>query len=531
MTAGLPVLLRLALRRDRIMLPVWLYALVASVAGTAVSLRQLYPSQGSRDNLALSVNANASLRALYGPLYDTHSLGALTSWRMLAIGPVMIALLSQLLVTRHTRAEEESGRLELVAAGAVDRRAPLTAALITAGSAGLAIAAAVLALLLGLGQNAAGSLAFALVFPAVGLLFAGLTAVTAQVTQTARAANGLAGAALGAAFLLRAVGDAAGSGGPSWIGWLSPLSWAARVRPYGGDHWWALGLLLAAAGVEIAAAYLLLARRDLGGGLLPQRPGPATAGAELGRPLGLAWRLQRASLWAWAAGLIVFGFVLGGVSKGLRQLINDTPEAAQILARLGGTTGAVDSYLSTCMTFLAMAVAVYAVQTVLRLREEETGGRAEPVLTTAVGRLSWAGGHLLYPLLGTVVLLEAGALAMGLGTGAVLGDTGGWIGRLLAAGLVQAPAVWLFAAAGTALFGLRPQWTTGVWGLLGLLLLISFLGPTLNAGHWLLDLSPFTHVPRLPGGALHAAPLLWLSLLSGLLAAAGLLGLRRRDLG
>jgi ABC-2 type transport system permease protein len=303
------------------------------------------------------------------------------------------------------------------------------------------------------------------------------------------------------------------------------------VRPYGGDHWWVLGLLFAAAAVEIGAAYLLLARRDLGSGLLPQRPGPAAAGAGLVRPLGLAWRLQRATLCAWAVGLAVFGFVLGGITKGLRQLIDDTPEAAQILERMGGTNGAVDSYLSTCMSLLAMAVAVYAVQTVLRLREEETAGRAEPVLATAVGRLSWAGSHLLYPLLGTVVLLEAGGLAMGLGTGAVLGDTGGWIGRLLGAGLVQAPAVWLFAAAGTALFGLRPQWTSAVWGLVGLLVLISYLGPALNAGQWLLDLSPFTHVPRLPGGTLRAAPLLWLSLLSGLLTAAGLLGLHRRDLG
>jgi ABC-2 type transport system permease protein len=450
---------------------------------------------------------------------------------MLAIGTVMIALLCQLLITRHTRAEEESGRLELLSAGTLDRRAPLTAALITAGSIGLVVAGVVLAVMLGFGQDAAGSLAFAQVFPAVGLLFAGLTAVTAQLAPTSRTANGLAGGALGAAFLLRSIGDAAGSSGPSWVGWLSPLGWAGRVHPYGGNHWWLLGLLVGTAAVEIATAYLLLARRDLGGSLLPQRTGAATAGAALGRPLGLAWRLQRGTLWAWAVGLIVFGFVLGGITKGLQQLINDTPEAAQTIERMGGTTGVVNSYLSTCTTFLAMAVAVYAVQTVLRLREEETGGRAEPVLATAVGRLAWAGSHLLYPLLGSVVLLEAGGLAMGLGTGAVLGDTGGWISRLLAAGLVQVPAVWLFAAAGTALYGLRPQWTTGVWGLLGLLLLITYLGPAVNAGPWLLDLSPFTHVPRLPGGALHAAPLLWLTLLSGALAAAGLIGLRRRDLG
>ena len=48
-TAGLGELLRLALRRDRIMLPVWIYALVGSVASTLVSIRHLYPDDASRD--------------------------------------------------------------------------------------------------------------------------------------------------------------------------------------------------------------------------------------------------------------------------------------------------------------------------------------------------------------------------------------------------------------------------------------------------------------------------------------------------
>jgi len=46
-----------------------------------------------------------------------------------------------------------------------------------------------------------------------------------------------------------------------------------------------------------------------------------------------------------------------------------------------------------------------------------------------------------------------------------------------------------------------------------------------------LDVSPFTHVPKLPGGAVSAAPLALLCLIAGALAGAGLAGLRRRDIG
>jgi ABC-2 type transport system permease protein len=45
-----------------------------------------------------------------------------------------------------------------------------------------------------------------------------------------------------------------------------------------------------------------------------------------------------------------------------------------------------------------------------------------------------------------------------------------------------------------------------------------------------MDLSPFTHLPQ-PGGAVRIAPLVVLTVVAAALAAAGLVGLERRDLG
>jgi ABC-2 type transport system permease protein len=227
--------------------------------------------------------------------------------------------------------------------------------------------------------------------------------------------------------------------------------------------------------------------------------------------------------------MLVFGGVLGSIAKGIDSLLNGSKQASDIIARYGGASGLTDAYLVTCMTFLAMAAAVYGVQAVLRLRAEETSGRAEPVLAGRVGRAAWATSHVVYPAFGGVLLMLAGGLGTGIGAGAVLGDFWSWTGKMLLSGLAQVPAVWIFAAAGLALFGLVPKYTSAAWGVLGVLLLIAYLGPAIDLGPWFLDLTPFTHIPHIPGGTFRWAPILWLTGVSAVLTAAGYRGLQRRD--
>ena len=104
-----------------------------------------------------------------------------------------------------------------------------------------------------------------------------MAAVAAQLAGSARGARGLAIGVLGAAFVVQSAGAAAGAGGPQWLSWLSPVGWALQVRAFAGDRWLVLALPLAAAVVATAIAVALAARRDLGAGLLPSRPGPAGA--------------------------------------------------------------------------------------------------------------------------------------------------------------------------------------------------------------------------------------------------------------
>jgi polyether ionophore transport system permease protein len=226
----------------------------------------------------------------------------------------------------------------------------------------------------------------------------------------------------------------------------------------------------------------------------------------------------------------VLGVVLGGVAAGVGDLVGDNRDLQDAFARLGGAGGLIDSYLAGMASLLGLIAAGYAIQATLRLRGEETSGRAEPVLGTAVGRLRWAGSHLVFSVLGPAAALAAAGLAMGLTHGLNTGDVAGQLPRVLAGVLVQLPAVWALAAVTVLLFGLLPRLAPAGWGALAACLLLFLVGTTLRFDQWVMDVSPFTHLPHLPGGELIATPLVILTVVAAALGAAGLAGLRRRDI-
>ncbi len=336
---------------------------------------------------------------------------------------------------------------------------------------------------------------------------------------------------LGVAYLLRAVGDSAGAHGPGWLTWLSPIGWAELIRSFGAIRWWILALPLATTAVLGIAAGLLAAHRDYDAGLLPRRPGPAQAARSLRSPLALAWRLQRATLIGWVSGALIYGVIIGSAAKGITGLL-DSAEIRRILVKLGGTAALTNAYLAAIMSFTGLIAAGYAISAVLRLRSEETDGRADPLLATSVSRISWGLSHLLIAAGGTILILAATGLGTGLGYALRSPGGGSELGQLVGAGLAQVPAALVIAGLAAALFGLAPRFcAAGGWTALGIVVLMLFLGASLQLSHWVLDISPFTHTPKLPGGTVSAAPLVWLSAIAVALAAVGLLGLRRRDIG
>jgi len=531
--AGTGQLVKLAFRRDGVVLPVCVLGIAALLAITARDLRAVYPTAASRVAVAARAGANPALRFLLGRLNGT-SVGAFLAARWGVWGAAVTALLAIFVVVRHTRADEEAGRLELVGAGAVGRQAPLTAALLVAATANLVLALLTLLWLPALGLPAAGSAALALSIGGCGLVFAGVAGAGAQLAVTARGARGIAIGSLGAAYMLRAVGDS-GSAGVSWLSWASPLGWTESARAFGsaGERWWVLALPLAASAALVTAAFALAAWRDQGAGLLPGRPGPRSASGLLRGPFGLAWRVQRPVLAGWLTAYVFVFAASGAGARGIGSILGGSAVLKRYLLRAGYQATVADSYLSALMLLAGLATAAYATSAVLRLRAEETGNLADPVLAAPTGRIRWGLSHISVAVGGACLLLVTAGLSAGLGDGIAAGPVSTQVPSLLGAALARLPATLVLAAVAIMAFGLLPWASVALaWTAVALVGVIAVFGPSLQWPGWMMDISPFTQAPKLPGAAaLSAGPLIWLCGIALALSAAGLAGLRRRDLG
>jgi ABC-2 type transport system permease protein len=520
---GTGKLLRLILRRDRVLLPLWAVLTGLVPASYIKTFDSIFSTDAERLAYARTSQDNAGFIALYGPLHGD-SLPVLVAWRSGFI-PVMVGLFALLTVVRHTRTDEEAGRTELIGATVVGRSAQLAAALIATMGASVVCGLVVTAAMVGNGFDAAGSLVFGAEFTLAGWAFAGVAAVAVQLAGSAGGARAIGIIALGIAYVLRVGGDISSLGDSklSWLSWLSPIGWLTHVFAYERNAAWPMLLAVLFSLVTVTAGVLLLGRRDLGAGLIAPRLGRSTAAARLRTPLALAWRLHRGLLIAWTLGFAVLGLVFGGVGGSVDDLADGNRTVTDLFAHLGGRSGLIASYFASIAGIVGLIAACYAVQATLRLRDEEQTGHAEMVLGTAVSRTALLGSHLVFSLLGPAVAL----LAEGLVAGVTYGH--GEVGGILAGTLLQLPAVWVVAAVAVLIFGLLPRLSPAVWAAPAICLLILLVGETMELNHYLLDVSPFTHIPHVPGGAVPATPLVTLTVLAAVLAFLGGMALRRRD--
>ena len=229
-------------------------------------------------------------------------------------------------------------------------------------------------------------------------------------------------------------------------------------------------------------------------------------------------------------GFCLLALVLGNMASKLGGLL-DSPGARELITRMGGVQGLTDAFLGTEFGAAGVIAAAYGVQSVLRLRGEESSLRADPVLATSVTRFAWVGSHLVVALATSAALMLAMGLCVGLAHGAAIGDVPGATATMVGAALVRVPAVWAVTGLAAALFGLLPRATVAAWVALVAFLVVSELGPLLRLPDWAMDTSPFAHVPSLPGGSMAWAPMVALVAVAALLLAVGVAAFRRRDVG
>lgn len=536
--SGVLRLLLFQARRDRVALPVWILGITLLSFATSTAVATQFGDEAAQAAILTLAAANPAFLFLRG-LPDGTGVGAVVFFQGYAFTAVLAGLMSTFLVVRHTRSDEELGRAELLGSVPIQRAASLAATLLLGTAANLVLAVFVAGAFIAAGLPAAGSAAAGAAVGSVGIFFVALAAVAAQALPSGRSANGAAAGLVGVAYLVRGVGDALGT--PSadllhvtsaWLSLLSPIGWGQRTRPFTSPDLAFLLVPLAAAAVLGAVSVMVRRRRDVGASLLPERAGRERAGVGGTSFVGLAWRLQRATVAGWCIAAGALGAVAGALGPAVTETVSSLGPVKEMIERLvpGGQAGLIDVFVTALLGMAGVFAAAAGIQSVLRMRAEEAEGRAEILLSAPVSRARWLGANLFVAAVSAAVVSTTAGAAAAVGL-AVSGTSDGPAWSLVPAALAHVPAALVFLAAAAVAFALAPRLSILVaWGVLAVAIVLGEFGELFGLPAWLQDASPFRHSSAMPVESFNQAGAVGLLLVAAAGAALAAYSLRRRDL-
>lgn len=499
------------------------------VALEVASYRSAYPQGVSPLQFAIFED-NPAVRMMNGVPRALDTAGGFTVWDGGWMMQVIIAVWAILTTSRLLRGEEDLDRTDLVLSAPV-RATAATAVVVAILAAESALIGAAAAVTMGLtGQAWTGSLLFGIGLAAVGATFTAGTAVISQLVEVRRRVAGLSTVLLGAAYLMRMVGNSADS--RSWVRWTTPLGWMDQLQPFGADDALALVPMLVVPAALGILAVRLRAVRDTGGALLA----PESAGRShlrlLSSPLAFAWRSNQATLLGWAVGLAAIAAIMGALVTTMIDWIAQDEGYQQIMASVGLEAAlTVDGFVAVVAFVFGLAVAIHVIFRVGAAQSEEETSRLEAILARPVSRLRWLGGHLLLTGIGAVLLTVVVGAAMWAGALAAGSDDLG-LANALEANLNALPVVALVAGLTVGIYGVAPRLTVAVpLALVVGSFVLYLLGPALKWPDWALDISPFTHLAMVPQQAWAGTAALVMCGIGVAVAVAGAVAFRRRDLG
>ncbi|WP_096202277.1 ABC transporter permease [Bacillus sp. FJAT-45350] len=521
-------MIRFIVRRDRIRITTWLIALIAITVITASAFTGLYQSDAERQAIAETMK-NPAMIAMVGPGYglDDYTEGPMMAHQMLLFTAIVVAIMSILLVTRHTREEEEEGRVELVRSLPVGRLANISATIIVLFSINT-----LLAIMIGFGlfslqlesMDLAGSLLYGAALGATGFFFTSITSLFAQLSENSRGTIGFSFAVLGGAYLIRAVGDVSNEA----LSWLSPLGWIVKSEVYVNNYWWPIILTIVFSIILAGIALKLNEIRDVGSGFLAAKPGKKYASPLLQSPIGLAFRLQRTSIISWAIGMFVLGLTYGSVLGDLESFFANNEMLQNMLTPVEGYS-LTEQFLTMLMAVISMMCTVPALLFMLKLRSEEKKNRTENLLTRAVSRNKLIGSYLFLSVSFGFVMLFLALLGLW-SAGSLVMEEAISFTVIFKAAMIYLPAIWIMTGITVLLIGVFPKLINISWLYLGYSFLVVYLGGLLDFPDWLGMLSPFGHVPQYPVEEISIVKLFIITSIAIALCIVGFTSYKNRDL-
>ncbi|MCL2545599.1 MAG: hypothetical protein FWE06_00195 [Oscillospiraceae bacterium] len=528
-----PTLTRLALRRERTMSTVWVLMLASVLAMIYITFGSAMADEASRTQLA-GMMGNPAMVAMCGPVYgqDNFTIGAMYTVMMLLFTAIAVAVANIIFVVRHTRADEEKGRYEVVRSLPVGRLSNLHAAMISAVLVnivmGLVVALALF--LIGRGESSItlnGALLWGTILMAIGLVFASIAALFAQLSSSSRGAKGYSFTALAVSYLLRGAGDA---GGIEWLSRISPMGLILRAQPFIENHWWPVPILLLTAVGIAGIAYRLNLRRDIDQGLLPDKSGKPYGGKLLTHHIGLALKLLLPLLIIGIVTMSLTAASYGSIIGDIDGFIKSNAFYKQLLLHVDGFTM---PQLFAGMITMQMSIfsLIFLLLYINKAKGEEKEHRSELILSAPIKRASYLNGYAVISFIASIVLQLVTAFSLYVVASQLLNSPADLPLRgLIEANLAYLPAQWAFLGLALFLIGVAPKLTGLIWAAFG----VSFFGAmfgNMQGLTWLGNLSPHGMLPQLPMETINWTTVIVMLAVALSLTTLGFIGYRRRDIG
>ena len=200
----------------------------------------------------------------------------------------------------------------------------------------------------------------------------------------------------------------------------------------------------------------------------------------------------------WAIGIAAYFLLVGALIASILEFFDQNRRFAELAAAAGfAGLDSANGFAAALFSLLAIPTGLYATTRLAAMIADEKGRRWTPLFAAPVSRIRLAAIEIGVTTVGVLVLHATAALAIWAGaaiTGAPL-----TFGAALAGALNTAPIAWLAVGAASLAVGWLPS-AVGAIGALPVVggFLLNVITQGMQAPTWVVNLSPFVHLPAVP---------------------------------
>ena len=483
------------LKREKIIMSIWILSLCLFFIGLAPIFGDILETTSDMTAI-IETMKNPAMIAMVGPMYveDAYTIGSMYSSYMMVYGAILMAVLNIFFVSRHTRGDEEAGRLEMLRSLSLGRLSNIASVIIVAFFANL-----IIGLITSFGLYFISSempLVSCLIYGCIlfesGLLFAAITLAFAQITTSNRTLMGLSFFLLFAFYIVRAIGD----NYSETLSLLSPLGLILRTENFIHDKTWPLLILAGEILVFLLISLLLGMNRDLGVGFIQERQGRKHASPLLQGIYTFSLKLSLGYILLWILIIFAFAGMYGSVFGDLESYISSSDMMKQMFEIDGGKS-ITDQFIAMLMAIMSIISTIPVLSLVHRIIGEEKKFMSEEILVHSVSKYDYLGSYFFLSFALSILLPLASALGFW-AVGQYFLETVPSLEIFVKAATLYIPAILLMLGISTLFIGILPKITWLNYLFLGFCFLSVYLGKIIDLPQVLEEISPFSHVVQYP---------------------------------